>query len=70
MDEHDVPFVLFNQLDDDRDGTSATLADTVRVLADAAGGARARPALHRMMTGSRLLTLSGARIHVVYPRYG
>ena len=28
------------------------------------------PALHRMMTGSRLLTLSGARIHVVYPRYG
>lgn len=26
-------------------------------------------ALHRMMSGSRLLTLSGARIHAVYPRY-
>jgi hypothetical protein len=26
-------------------------------------------ALHRQMTGSRLLTLSGARIHAVYPRY-
>jgi pimeloyl-ACP methyl ester carboxylesterase len=27
-------------------------------------------ALHRVLTGSRLLTLSGARIHAVYPRYG
>jgi hypothetical protein len=30
---------------------------------------RAGQALHRQMTGSRLLTLSGARIHAVYPRY-
>lgn len=27
-------------------------------------------ALHRKLTGSRLLTLQGARIHAVYPRYG
>jgi pimeloyl-ACP methyl ester carboxylesterase len=27
-------------------------------------------ALHRRLTGSRLLTLQGARIHAVYPRYG
>ncbi|GAA2097967.1 alpha/beta fold hydrolase [Actinomadura alba] len=27
-------------------------------------------ALRRLMTGSRLLTLRGARIHAVYPRYG
>ena len=44
MDEHDVPFALFNQLDGDRDGTSATLADTVRVLADAAAARGRGPA--------------------------
>jgi TAP-like protein len=26
--------------------------------------------LHRLLTGSRMLTLRGARIHAVYPRYG
>jgi pimeloyl-ACP methyl ester carboxylesterase len=170
VDEHLVPFVLFNGLDDDRDEASAGLAAAVRVLKDAADGAQAQPtpdledtlnfmltgaasatgssqaavfcgdravdrdpevywrkiersrvhepfmgplltdispcafwpvsprerptqvhngvpalivastgdtrtvyqsgqALHRLMTGSRLLTLSGARIHAVYPRY-
>jgi pimeloyl-ACP methyl ester carboxylesterase len=170
VDEHIVPFLLFNGLDDDRDEAAADLATTVRVLQDAAEAAHARPtpgledtlrflatgadsapggsqvavlcgdravhrdpevywraiersrvhepvmgplltdispcafwpepprerptavhndvpalivastgdtrtiyragqALHRQMTGSRLLTLSGARIHAVYPRY-
>ncbi|MEU2672041.1 alpha/beta hydrolase [Streptomyces sp. NPDC007164] len=27
-------------------------------------------ALHRRLTASRLLTLHGARIHAVHPRYG
>jgi len=170
VDEHVVPFLLFNRLDDDRDEASAGLAEVVRVLKEAADGSRAEPtpdledtlaflltgtesatgssqaavlcgdravdrdpevywrriersrvhqpvigpfvtdispcafwpvtprerptqvrngvpalivastgdtrtvyaggqALHRLMTGSRLLTLSGARIHAVYPRY-
>ncbi|MDN3357878.1 alpha/beta fold hydrolase [Actinomadura sp. DC4] len=169
VDEHVVPFVLFNGLDDDRDEAAGSLAADVSVLARAAGGAEVTPtpalrdtldfvataassavggsqaavlcgdravdrdpevywrriersrvhepvmgpllndispcafwpvprerpttvhndvpalivastgdtrtiypgarALNRMMTGSRLLTLSGARIHAVYPRY-
>jgi pimeloyl-ACP methyl ester carboxylesterase len=170
VDEHVVPFLLFNGLDDDRDEASAGLASVVRVLKDAADGLPTRPtpdledtlaflltgtasavgssqaavlcgdravdrdpevywrriersrvhepvigplltdispcafwpvsprerptevhngvpalivastgdtrtiypagsALHRLMTGSRMLTLSGARIHAVYPRY-
>jgi pimeloyl-ACP methyl ester carboxylesterase len=43
VDDHVVPFLLFNQLDDDRDANSASLAGTVRVLASAADGERVRP---------------------------
>jgi pimeloyl-ACP methyl ester carboxylesterase len=170
VDAHVLPFVLFNALDDDRDPASASLAEAVRVLREAAEGRGAEPteelrdtldflltgvesaaggsqvavlcgdravdrdpeaywrrvrraraerpllgpltaslspcvfwpaprerptaigngvpalivnstgdtrtpyrgarALHRVLTGSRLLTLEGARIHAVYPRYG
>lgn len=67
VDEHLVPLVLFNGLDDDRDEAGAGLAAAVRVLKDAAGGSPVRPTpdlediLNFMLTGAASAALRPSR---------
>lgn len=63
VDDHLIPFVLFNNLSDDRDEPRASLADSVRVLAKAAASRRpVRPTadladvLQSMLTGTESAT--------------